>query len=66
MWWNVLVCHFFAGCLSVDVVNISFVSKNSSINKHISICQNKDYTGIEVKIIVLDPVNLRLFEMFLM
>ena len=41
-------------------------SENSSINKHIAICQNKDYKGIEVKIIVLenDPVNLRLFEAF--
>ena len=39
---------------------------NSSVNKHISRCQNKEYKGIEVKIIVLenDPVCLRLFEAF--
>ena len=41
-------------------------SENSSVKKHISTCQNKDYKGIEIKTIVLenDPVNLRLFEAF--
>ena len=41
-------------------------SENFSEKKHISICQNKDYKGIEIKTIVLenDPVNLRLSEAF--
>ena len=34
--------------------------------KHIYSCQNKDYNGIEVKIIMSenDPANLRLYEAF--
>ena len=34
--------------------------------KHIYSCQNKDYKGIEVKIIMSenDPANLRLYEAF--
>ena len=49
-----------------DRVKEHLKSDISSVNKHISRCQNKDYKGIEVKIIVLenDPVNLRLFEAF--
>ena len=53
-------------CFIHDHVKEHLKSENSSINKHITICQNKDYRGIEVKIIVLDnaPVNLRLFKSF--
>ena len=49
-----------------DRVKEHLTNGNSSINKHITICQNNDYKGTEVKIIVLenDPVNLRLFEAF--
>ena len=49
-----------------DRVKEHLANGNSSINKHITICQNNDYKGIEVKIIVMenDPVNLRLFEAF--
>jgi len=41
-------------------------AENSSVKRHISACQNKDYKGIEIKTIVLenDPVNLRLFKAF--
>ena len=39
-------------------------NKNSSVKKHIYSCQNKDYKGIDVKIIMSenDPANLRLYE----
>ena len=49
-----------------DRVKEHLKSDNSSVKKHTSRRQNKDYKGIEVKIIVLenDPVNLRLFEAF--
>ena len=38
----------------------------SSVKKHIYSCQNKDYKGINVKIIMSenDPANLRLYESF--
>ena len=37
-----------------------------SVKKHIFSCQNKDYKGIDVKIIMSenDPANLRLYEAF--
>ena len=49
-----------------DRVREHFNSEHSSVKKHSSTCQNKDYNGIEIKTIVLekDPVNLRLFEAF--
>ena len=49
-----------------DRVKEHLNNENSSVKKHISTCQNKDYTGIEIKAIVLenDPLNLRLFEAF--
>ena len=41
-------------------------NENSSVKKHIYSCQNKDYKGIDVKIIMSenDPANLRLYEAF--
>ena len=38
----------------------------SSVKKHIYSCQNKDYKGIEVKVIMSenDPGYLRLYEAF--
>ena len=39
---------------------------NENLKKHIYSCQNKDYKGIDVKIIMTenDPANLRLYEEF--
>ena len=39
---------------------------SSSVEKHIYSCQNKDYKGIEVKIITSenDPANLRIMKHF--
>ena len=39
-------------------------NNNSSVKKHISLCQNKGYKSIEIKTIVYEnyPANLRLFE----
>ena len=41
-------------------------NNNSSVKKHISLCQNKGYKDIKIKTIVYenDPANLRLFEAF--
>ena len=41
-------------------------NENSSVKKHIYSCQNKDYKGIDVKIIIgeNDPANLHLYEAF--
>ena len=41
-------------------------NENSSVKKRIYSCQNKDYKGINVKIIMSenDPANLRLYESF--
>ena len=41
-------------------------NENSSVKKHIYSCQNEDYKGIDVKIIMSenDRVNLRLYEAF--
>ena len=45
-----------------DRVKEHLNNENSSVKKHIYSCQNKDYKGIEVKIIMSenDPANLRL------
>ena len=53
-------------CFIHDRVREHLNSEHSSVKKHISTCQNKDYKGIEIKNIVLenDPVNPRLFEAF--
>ena len=49
-----------------DRIRIHLNNENSSVKKHISSFQNKDYKGIEIKTIVHenDPANLRLFEAF--
>ena len=49
-----------------DRVREHINNKNSSVKKHVCSCQNKDYKGIHVKIIIgeNDPVNLRLYEAF--
>ena len=49
-----------------DRVKKHLFNENSSVKKHIYSCHNKDYKGIEVKIIVSekDPANLRLYEAF--
>ena len=49
-----------------DRVKEHLNNKNSSVKKHIYSCQNKDYKGIEVKIIMSenDPANLHLYEAF--
>ena len=49
-----------------DRVREHLNNKNSSVKKHIYSCQNKDYKGIDVKIIMSenDPANLRLYEAF--
>ena len=41
-------------------------NENVSVKKHIYSCQNKDYKGIDGKIIMTenDPANLRLYEEF--
>ena len=41
-------------------------NENSSVKKHIYSCQNKDYKGIEVKIIMSenDPANLSFMKHF--
>ena len=43
-----------------------WISLINMMKKHIYSCQNKDYKGIDVKIIMNenDPANLRLFEAF--
>ena len=53
-------------CFIHDRVREHFNNENSSVKKHISTCQNKNYKGIEIKTIVLEnnTVNLRLFEAF--
>jgi len=40
--------------------------KTPLLKKHMYSCQNEDYKGIEVKIIMSenDPANLRLYEAF--
>ena len=45
--------------------NIS-ITKIPLLKKHIYSCQNEDYKGIEVKIIMSEnnPANLRLYEAF--
>ena len=49
-----------------DRVRENLNNENSSVKKHIYSCQNKDYKGINVKIIMSenDPANLRLYEAF--
>ena len=49
-----------------DRVKKHLNNENSSMKKYIYFCQNKDYKGIDVKIIMSenDPVNLRLYEAF--
>ena len=49
-----------------DRVKEHLNNKNSSVKKHIYSCKNKDYKGIEVKIIMSenDPANLRLYGAF--
>ena len=49
-----------------DRVKKHLNNENSSMKKYIYFCQNKDYKGIDVKIIMSenDPVNLRLYEEF--
>ena len=49
-----------------DRVREHLNNENSSVKKHIYSCQNKDYKGIDVKIIMseTDPATLRLYEAF--
>ena len=49
-----------------DRVREHLNNENSSVKKHIYSCQNKDYKGIDVKIIMSenDPANLRLYKEF--
>lgn len=49
-----------------DRVREHLNNENSSVKKHIYSWQNKDYKGIDVKIIMSqnDPANLRLYEAF--
>ena len=49
-----------------DRVKEHINNEYSSEKKHIYSCQNKNYKGIEVKIIMSenDPANLRLYEAF--
>ena len=49
-----------------DRVKEHLNNKCSSVKKHNYSCQNKDYKGIEVNIIMSenDPANLRLYEEF--
>ena len=49
-----------------DRVREHLNNENSSVKKHIYSCQNKDYKGIDVKIIMSenDHANLRLYEAF--
>ena len=49
-----------------DRVKEHLNNEYSSEKKHIYSCQNKNYKGIEVKIIMSenDPANLRLYEAF--
>ena len=49
-----------------DRVKEHLNNEYSSVKKHIYSCQNKNYKGIEVKIIMSenDPANLRLYEAF--
>ena len=55
-----LVFKFVFRLGSVDVSGLWF----PLLKKHIYSCENKDYKGIDVKIIMSenDPANLRLFE----
>ena len=49
-----------------DRVKEHLSDKNSSVKTHIYSCHNKNYKGIEAKIIKSenDPANLRLYEAF--
>ena len=49
-----------------DRVKEHLNNDSSSVEKHIYSCQNKDYKGIEVKIITSenDPANLRIMKHF--
>ena len=49
-----------------DRVREHLNNENSSVKKHIYSCQNKDYKGIDVKIIMSknDPATLRHYEAF--
>ena len=49
-----------------DRVREHLNNENSSVKKYIYSCQNKDYKGIDVKIIIgeNDPANLHLYEAF--
>ena len=49
-----------------DRVREHLNKENSSVKKYIYSCQNKDYKGIDIKIIMgeNDPANLRLYEAF--
>ena len=49
-----------------DRVREHLNNENSSVKKYICSCQNKDYKGIDVKIIISenDPANLRFHEAF--
>ena len=49
-----------------DRVRVHLNNENSSVKKRIYSWQNKDYKGIDVKIIMSenDPSNLRLYEAF--
>ena len=42
------------------------LNENSSVKNYIYFCHNKDYKGIDIKIIMgeNDPANLRLYEAF--
>ena len=52
--------------LILDRVREHINNDNSSVKKYISSCQNNDYKGINIKIIMSenDPDNLRLYEAF--
>ena len=49
-----------------DRVREHLNNENSSVKKYIYSCQNKDYKGIDFKIIMSenDPANLRFHEAF--
>ena len=59
-----IVCRSRRASASLDLKVPN--NENSSVKEHIYSCQNKDYTGIEVKIIMSenDPANLRIYEAF--
>ena len=65
--WNHWTIYWWHYTLHHDRVREHINNENSSVKKeHIYSCQNEDYKGIEVKIIMSenDPTNVRLYEAF--